>query len=64
MKTIAIRIKELNQLLRSEGSQQVYKDISGAHKLKELESIAIGFYSDGIVMKGFPFCSYNSSTGS
>ena len=47
--------------MKVEGVKQVYKDASGAHKLKEMDNIPIGFYKDGIVIKGFPFYNYNSN---
>ncbi|EGR29493.1 hypothetical protein IMG5_154760 [Ichthyophthirius multifiliis] len=53
---VARRIEELNFLMEKEGGcQEVYKDERGFNRIRKMEPIPIGFYQDGIALKGFKF---------
>lgn len=56
------RIDELNFLIEKEGGcQEVYKDDRGFNRIRRAEPIPIGFYSDGIAIKGHKFYKYGTS---
>jgi len=58
---ITKRIEELNIIMEKEGAHEIVKDHNGMHKFKKREPLPIGFYKNGIALKGFPFYSYGSN---
>jgi|JI6StandDraft_1071083.scaffolds.fasta_scaffold01045_22 hypothetical protein len=62
IRTVATRIDELNLNMHSEGisSSEVYKDKDGIHKIRKADPLPIGFFADGIAIKGYPFFSYKT----
>ncbi|KRX01435.1 SEP domain [Pseudocohnilembus persalinus] len=57
------RIDDLNYLMEKEGVNQVIKD-KGIHQFKRMDPFPIGFYQNGIAMKGFKFFPYGSNQAS
>lgn len=47
--------------MEKEGCNEIVKEGNGIHKFKKLEPIPIGFYKNGISLKGFKFFSYGSN---
>lgn len=60
LSTIQRRVEELNAVLQEEGrGTEIYNE-RGVHKFKKAEYLPIGFYANGIVVKGYNFYSYKS----
>ncbi|KAM3144402.1 hypothetical protein pb186bvf_003566 [Paramecium bursaria] len=55
------RIDELNFIMEKDGVNQIVKNANGMHQFQKMESLPIGFYQNGIAMKGFKFFSYGSN---
>ncbi|KAL4472460.1 hypothetical protein ABPG74_018409 [Tetrahymena malaccensis] len=56
------RIEELNYIVEKEGNaQEVYKDERGFNRIRKMDPVPIGFYKDGIAIKGFKFFKYGSA---
>jgi hypothetical protein len=51
----------LNYIIEKEGATEVVKEANGAHKIKRMEPFPIGFYQNGIALKGFKFFTYGSN---
>jgi hypothetical protein len=47
--------------MEKEGATEVVKDLNGMHKIKRMDPFPIGFYANGIAMKGFKFYPYTSN---
>ena len=47
--------------MEKEGATEVYKNPQGVHQLKKMDPLPVGFYKNGIAMKGFKFFSYGSN---
>ena len=46
------RIEELNFIMEKEDCTEVYQDPNGYHKIRKMEPLPIGFYKNGIALKG------------
>ena len=58
--TVIRRTEELNAGLHSEGmGTEVYQD-NGVHKFRKDDALPIGFFSNGIAIKGYKFFPYKS----
>ena len=58
--TVIRRTEELNAGLHSEGmGTEVYQD-NGVHKFRKADALPIGFFSNGIAIKGYKFFPYKS----
>lgn len=75
MNIISRRLEELNILmgkykkitlffylfeLEKDGAHQVIKDKDGAFKLKKMDPLPIGFFKNGVALRGYPFYPYCS----
>jgi len=58
---VAKRIEELNIIAERDASPFVEKD--GAYVLSKVDPLPIGFYSNGVIIKGYDFHDYNSKEG-
>lgn len=47
--------------MEKENCTEVYKDPNGYHKIRKMQSFPIGFYKNGIALKGFPFFKYGTA---
>ena len=58
--TIQRRAEELNSGLHSEGmGTEIYQE-NGVHKFRKAEGLPMGFFSNGIAIKGYKFFPYKS----
>ena len=58
--TIRRRVQQLNAGLHSEGQgTEIYIE-NGIHKFRKADPLTIGFFADGIAIKGFKFAPYNT----
>lgn len=58
--TLKRRVDELNAGLLTEGmGTEIYSE-KGVHKFRKAENLPIGFYANGIVIKGYNFYPYKS----
>ncbi|CAD8080874.1 unnamed protein product [Paramecium primaurelia] len=55
------RIEELNYIMEKDGANQIVKNANGMHQFQKMEPLPIGFYKNGIAMKGYKFFSYGSN---
>lgn len=59
--TIMRRVEELNAGLHSEGfGTEIYED-HGIHKFRQAKPLPMGFFSNGIAIKGYTFYPYKSN---
>ena len=50
-------------ILQKENPTHIVKDQNGMNRIKPLDPVLIGFYKNGIVIKGHPFHLYSSKEG-
>lgn len=54
MNIVLRRIEELNYIVEKEGNaQEIYKDERGFNRIRKMDPVPMGFYKDGVAIKGF-----------
>eukprot|EP00826_Nyctotherus_ovalis_P032174 TRINITY_DN2596_c0_g4_i2.p1 TRINITY_DN2596_c0_g4~~TRINITY_DN2596_c0_g4_i2.p1 ORF type:complete len:386 (-),score=137.03 TRINITY_DN2596_c0_g4_i2:28-1185(-) len=61
LEVVAKRIEELNIIAERDAKPFVNKD--GVHVLAKVDPLPIGFYANGVMIKGYDFHDYNSKEG-